>query len=133
MVSMPRLYVSRPCRNGADKQDIDRELKRACEDLITLCATNASKPLRTFLDQCSTYLSKPGATDLPSQSFATSEKIKEVHDTFKDSVKGQLERWTSDLMRYLQDAETVRVLVPPAQVCCITLRETVELTSRTRS
>jgi hypothetical protein len=100
----------------SNKQDIDRELKRACEDLITLCATNASKPLRSFLDQCSTYLSRPGSTDLPSQPFATPEKIKEVHDTFKNSVKGQLERWTSDLMKYLQDAETVRVLVPPAQV-----------------
>ena len=120
MVSMPRLYVSQACSITTDKQDIDRELKRACEDLITLCATNASKPLRTFLDQCSTYLSKPGATDLPSQPFATPEKIKEVHDTFRDSVRGELERWTSDLMRYLQDAETVRVLVPPAQVCCIT-------------
>jgi len=119
MVSTPRSYVDH-IQSGLTKQDIDRELKRACEDLITLCASNASKPLRSFLDQCSTYLSKPGSSDLPSQPFATPEKIKEVHDTFRNSVKGELERWTSDLMRYLQDAETVRVLVPPAQVCCIT-------------
>jgi hypothetical protein len=99
-----------------DEQDIDRELKRACEDLITLCATNASKPLRTFLDQCSAYLSKPNSTDLPSQPFATPERIKQVHDTFRDSAKGELDSWTGDLMRYLQDGETVRVLVPPAQV-----------------
>jgi hypothetical protein len=123
MVSTPRSYVSQLQSIRSNKQDIDRELKRACEDLITLCATNASKPLRTFLDQCSAYLSKPGSTDLPSQSFATPEKIKEVHDSFKDSVRGELERWTSDLMRYLQDAETVRVLVPPAQVCALILEE----------
>jgi hypothetical protein len=107
-------------------QDIDRELKRACEDLISLCALNASKPLRTFLDSCSTYLSKPNSTDLPAQPFASPEKIKEVHDTFKNSVKVELNNWTGELMRYLQDGETVRVLVPPAQVCFpsfVTIRE----------
>jgi hypothetical protein len=102
------------------KIDIDRELKRACEDLISLCATSAAQPLRTFLDQCSAHLSK-GANppDLPSQPFATPEKIKQVHDQFKNSVKGEVDRWTGDLMKYLQDGETVRVLVPPAQVCVL--------------
>jgi len=95
-------------------------LKRACEDLISLCAAQATKPLRTFLDNCSTYLSSSNPTDLPSQAFATPEKIKEVHEQFKSSVKGDLENWIAELMRYLQDGETVRVLVPPAQVSAIT-------------
>ena len=94
-------------------------MKRACEDLISLCAAQATKPLRAFLDSCSTYLSSTTSADLASQSFATPEKIKKVHEQFKSSVKGDLENWIAELMRYLQDGETVRVLVPPAQVSTI--------------
>ena len=46
-----------------------------------------------------------------------------MHNTFRDSAKGELDNWAEDLMRYLQDGETVRVLVPPAQVCCMTPEE----------
>lgn len=107
-------------RVPADEKDIDRELKRACEDLISLCAEAATRPLRTFLDQCTAYLSKTASSgqtsDLPAQAFASAEQIKEAHDTFKAHARGELDRWTADLMRYLQDGETVWVLVPPAHV-----------------
>lgn len=74
------------------------------------------------MDQCSTYLSRSGPNpDLPSQSFATPEKVKEVHDIFKAGVKGEVDGWAKGLMRYLQDEETVRVLIPPAQVSLIRL------------
>jgi hypothetical protein len=128
------------------RQDVDRELKRACEDLILHCTSSATLPLREFLDKCTAYLaskssaqptrhsagSNPGATtaststhasgasgDLATQSFATPEKVKEVHDEFKSGVKGRVEEWKNLVMVYLQDEETVRVLIPPAQVCMI--------------
>lgn len=105
-------------RHSTDQsKDIDRELKRACEDLISLCSLAATKPIRQFLDQASTYLSRAGPNpDLPAQGFGCPEKVKEVHDQFKDRVREEVEGWRGGLMRYLQDEETVRVLVPPAQV-----------------
>lgn len=69
------------------------------------------------MTQSTSYLSRTGPNpDLPAQAFASPEKVKEVHDLFKNSVKGEVEGWTKGLMRYLQDEETVRVLVIPAQV-----------------
>jgi hypothetical protein len=40
----------------------------------------------------------------------------QVHDEFKRTVVIGLESWKEKLMMYLQDEETVRVLLPPAQV-----------------
>jgi hypothetical protein len=99
-------------------QDVDRELKKACEDLILQCTQVTTLPLRTFLDKSAAYLSTRPAnsSDLPSQSFATVEKMMEVHDEFRKTVQEGIEAWKARLLLYLQDGETVRVLVPPAQV-----------------
>ena len=109
------------------KTDIDRELKRVCEDLIRLCADAASAPLREFLGQCTAYLStRPsggaaGASDLANQAFATPAKVKEAHDAFKAKAKGEFETWCEKTKGYLMDEETVGVLVPPAQVSCFSV------------
>ena len=81
-----------------------------------MVSSTATTPLRSFLDQCTAYLSRPGATDLSSQTFATPEKVLAVHADFRDSVRGHLRKWEEGLMRYLQDEETVLVLIPPAHV-----------------
>lgn len=117
------------------KTDIDRELKRACEDLISLLAVRSTRPLQSFIDQCSGHLSSPPNTTLPetdtkptasgsdlaSKPFATPDKVRAVHDEFRDSVKGEVETWKESLMKYLQDEETVRVLLPPATVSVLTI------------
>ncbi|RXK41165.1 hypothetical protein M231_01569 [Tremella mesenterica] len=99
------------------KTDVDRELKRACEDLISLCAARATLPLRTFIDRCTSYLSssRSSTSTLSDQTFASPQKVKEVHDEFRKLCVGEVDRWESRLMLYLGDEETVRVLVPPAQ------------------
>jgi hypothetical protein len=115
------------------RQDVDRELKRACEELINHCTRSATSSLRLYLEKCTAYLSSrphhahsaiPGSdangaasvTDLAGQEFATPDKVKAVHEEFKRSVVKELEEWKVRVMVYLQDEETVRVLVPPAQV-----------------
>lgn len=106
---------------SAHAQDVDRELKRACEDLINLCTQSATAPLSSFLAQCTAYLSSRPATsaDLSAQAFATPAKVNEVHDTFKADAKGKVDEWVATLRVYLQDEETVNVLVPPAQASII--------------
>ena len=96
---------------------MDRELKRACEDLIRLCAQSASAPIISFLSECTAYLSSrpPASADLSSQAFATPDKVKEVHDLFKSTAAQRVNEWVDHLRVYLQDEETVGVLVPPAQ------------------
>ncbi|OWZ31050.1 hypothetical protein C343_03746 [Cryptococcus neoformans C23] len=102
------------------RTDIDRALKASCEDLISLVATRATSPLRTFLDKCTAYIAKSAAssssakTDLSAQEFATSEKVKEVHEQFKSVCTTEVEEWKKELRMYLLDEDTVAVLVPPA-------------------
>ncbi len=89
-----------------------------CEDLIAQCTARATAPLRMFLDRCTAYLSTrtTSATDLSAQDFATPAKVLAVHEDFKKSVVGHVDEWKARLMMYLQDEETVKVLVPPAYV-----------------
>jgi hypothetical protein len=100
-------------------QDVDRELKRVCEEAIGQCADNATGPLRTWLDRCTKYLSQKSsrgqAADLASQDWATPEKVKAVHNAFQDTAEANIARWIASLVVYLQDEATVRVLIPPMQ------------------
>ena len=100
------------------KSDIDRELKKACEELIKLCISRATAPLGAFLRECTAYLSSrpSNATDLSSQTFATPEKVAEIHAEFLKGVKGHVEDWTKELWTYLREGDTVNVLVGPAQL-----------------
>lgn len=117
---MLRQSVLRPsCDRAHVRQDVDRELKRACEDLIQQCTVLAAAPIRQFMDKCTAFLStRPGSggVSLSAQTFATPEKVKEAHDEFKSSAGAQIDQWKSTLMLYLQDEETVKVLIPPTIV-----------------
>lgn len=115
-VSVTRVSVF----NADSPEDVDRELKRACEDLIQQCTTLSAQPIRQFMDKCTAYLStRPSGapSNLAEQAFATPDKVKEAHEAFKASSVAELQKWKSGLLLYLQDEETVKVLVPPAQVC----------------
>ena len=86
-----------------------------------MCTTLATRPLRTYLDRCTTYLSSrpANATDLSAQDFATPTKVLSVHDDFKGGVVAEVTEWEARLMTYLQDEETVKVLIPPVQVSAL--------------
>ncbi|WVR00004.1 hypothetical protein IAU59_007146 [Kwoniella sp. CBS 9459] len=113
------------------RTDVDRTLKIACEDLISLIVSRSVLPLRQFLDRCTLYLSRShrgsitgsasgsgsgsgGNSDLSGQDFARADKVKLVHDEFKSLAAKEVESWKAELRRYLEDEETVGVLVPPA-------------------
>ncbi|CAK9781075.1 Sec34-domain-containing protein [Cutaneotrichosporon oleaginosum] len=100
------------------KTDLDRELKRACEDLIERCTQAATAPLRAFLDRCTAHLSGRGGV-LSEQEWAKPASVAAVHDEFRKTAEEELLRWRRDLMLYLQDEETVRVLIPPAQISIV--------------
>lgn len=99
-------------------QDLDKELKRACEDLIERCTQAATAPLRAFLDRCTAHLSS-NAGKLAEQEWAKPAAVSAVHDEFRKTAEEELLRWRRELMLYLQDEETVRVLVPPAQISIV--------------
>ncbi|WWC63290.1 uncharacterized protein I303_105890 [Kwoniella dejecticola CBS 10117] len=100
------------------RTDVDRNLKIACEDLISLVVLRSTLPLKTFLDRCTAYLArsqKGVSSDLSGQEFAKSEQVKMIHSEFKDLVSVEFGLWKKKLRGYLEDEDTVMVLIPPAQ------------------
>ena len=77
---------------------------------------SATTPLRTFVQKANTYLAT-GSKDISSQEWGTPQMIRTAHDEFKSTAAQKVEEWKARLMVYLGDEETVKVLVPPAQVC----------------
>ncbi|WWC90718.1 uncharacterized protein L201_005655 [Kwoniella dendrophila CBS 6074] len=101
------------------RTDVDRTLKIACEELISLIVTRSTKPLREFLDKCTTHLSRKSGSngtmsDLSSQEFSKPDNVKLIHEEFKTSLLKEFSNWKIELRRYLEDEETVEVLIPPA-------------------
>jgi hypothetical protein len=108
-------------------QEVDRELKRACEETIEYCRDQSVAGLKAFTDKATRYLaSKRGSgpgSDLPSQPWATNDQLKAVVDEFQRTCQQTVKTWMSNLRLYLQDEATVQVLFPPLQVstgrsCC---------------
>ncbi|WVR07593.1 hypothetical protein IAU60_004635 [Kwoniella sp. DSM 27419] len=107
------------------RTDVDRNLKIACEELISLAVSHSTLSIRQFLDRCTLYLSRshrgditagagPATSDLSGQDFAKAVRVKEIHEEFKSAAVKEVGRWKGELRRYLEDEETVSVLVPPA-------------------
>ncbi|WWC71562.1 uncharacterized protein I206_105520 [Kwoniella pini CBS 10737] len=100
------------------RTDVDRNLKIACEDLISLVVLRSTLPLKGFLDKCTAYLAKSQRgqnSDLSGQEFSKSENVKIIHNEFKDLVILEFGEWKKKLRNYLEDEDTVMVLIPPAQ------------------
>nr|XP_019044681.1 hypothetical protein I302_06594 [Kwoniella bestiolae CBS 10118]OCF23611.1 hypothetical protein I302_06594 [Kwoniella bestiolae CBS 10118] len=116
------------------RTDVDRTLKIACEDLISLVVHKSTLPLKNFLDKCTLYLTKSASTrgsishtllsgstaggnvsDLSGQEFSNPAQVKLVHEEFKTLLNNEFKAWKDELRRYLEDEETVQVLIPPAQ------------------
>jgi len=97
------------------KADVDRELKRVCEDLIAQCAADATAPAKAFLDRCTLHLSSGRSGDLATQPWATSDKVLEVQEAVKAATEKKVPEWIDNLKLYLQDEATVKVLIPPLQ------------------
>jgi len=104
------------------KTDLDRALKRTCEDLIRDAARELVRPVRAFLDRCTAFLSAspaggvetgPAGKDLPGQTWASSEAVGRLHAEFTGEVAGKAGAVVAKLRAYLDQEKTVAVLVPP--------------------
>lgn len=111
-------YGARAPRVEPDaKADLDAALKAACEVLIAHAVSAATAPLTQFMEKAEAYLATASAekSELGQQEWATPAAVETTTEEFRKSALEELERWTSQLRLYLQDEETVRVLLPPAQ------------------
>ncbi|TNY17093.1 hypothetical protein DMC30DRAFT_420120, partial [Rhodotorula diobovata] len=89
---------------------------RACESLITSSSTALTSNLRTFLDQCTAFLSSPSPQargGLTEQEWATPKRVLELHASFRDKLEERAVSVVRRMRVFLVEDKTVGVLLPP--------------------
>ncbi|KAI7847278.1 Sec34-like family-domain-containing protein [Circinella umbellata] len=92
------------------RRDIDRELKRVCEDFIMDCVQGASEPLTNFMIKISTVR--------PDSIETQKTLIKDVQDTadqFKESTSERIRFVLKKLREYVNDYKIENILMKPIQ------------------
>lgn len=98
------------------KADLDAALKAACEVLISQAVSSATSSLTQFIEKAEAFLAThTEKSELEKEEWATPAAVESLTEEFRKNTLEQLEKWTGQLRLYLQDEETVRVLLPPAQ------------------
>ncbi|KAF9241866.1 Sec34-like family-domain-containing protein [Melanogaster broomeanus] len=103
------------------RHDIDQDLKRACQNLISLCTQAPCDPLREWVDRVRAFNSSravPPLTNqagsvplLTEQNWACQSAAEDLHAKFVESCERDLRAAVTKLRLYLEDNRTVSVLV----------------------
>ncbi|KAI8137696.1 Sec34-like family-domain-containing protein [Fennellomyces sp. T-0311] len=101
------------------RRDIDRELKRVCEDFITDCARGAAEPLTNFMVKLRAIVYSQIST-LRSAHIETRDQTlpKDVRDTaaqFKESAGERIGFVLRKLREYVNDYKIEQILMKPIQ------------------
>jgi len=98
------------------KENIDDDLKRACETVIELCSSVVTLPLHTFME---TLVASQGITSskakTPSQDTLSAEGAFVTENEFYRSLEREIPALASRLRLYLDDSGTVSVLLSHIQ------------------
>ncbi|KAF9227177.1 Sec34-domain-containing protein [Gyrodon lividus] len=103
------------------RHDIDQDLKRACQNLIMLCAKAPCDPLREWVDRVRAFSTSRGASPLTNepglvpplteQDWARQSAAEDLHAKFLESCERDLRAAVTKLRLYLENNRTVSVLV----------------------
>ncbi|KIJ68059.1 hypothetical protein HYDPIDRAFT_107669 [Hydnomerulius pinastri MD-312] len=106
------------------RHDIDQDLKRACQTLISLCARPPCEPLREWVDRVRAFTtSRVSAPPLPNQTgpgptpvlteqpWANQSAAEDLHNKFAEACERDLRASVTKLRLYLEDNRTVSVLL----------------------
>lgn len=102
-------------------QEIDQDLKRACQNLISLCVKDPCELLQAWVDRVrafNTSRSVNSPTNLPvpvplltEQDWARQSTAEDLHAKFVESCERDLRAAVTKLRLYLEDNRTVSVLL----------------------
>ncbi|KAG1812095.1 Sec34-like family-domain-containing protein [Suillus subaureus] len=100
------------------RHDIDQDLKRACQEVISFCAKLPCEPLqewvdrvRAFNDARVAFLPGSQAPLLTEQEWAKQAIAENLHQVFVEACERDLRSFVTKLRLYLEDDRTVSVLV----------------------
>ncbi|KAH7911024.1 Sec34-like family-domain-containing protein [Hygrophoropsis aurantiaca] len=99
------------------KHDIDQDLKRACQDVISYCASPLCEPLRDWVDRIRIHnsaraaLADRDAPLLTEQEWAQQSAAEDLNTKFAEALERDLRSSVTRMRLYLEDDRTVSVLV----------------------
>ncbi|KAG1790485.1 Sec34-like family-domain-containing protein [Suillus plorans] len=100
------------------RHDIDQDLKRACQEVISFCARLPCEPLREWVNRVQAFNDarisfSPGsqAPLLTEQEWAKHAIAENLHQVFIEACERDLRSFVTKLRLYLEDDRTVSVLV----------------------
>ena len=113
------------------KRELDQSLKTACEDFMAQSSLLVTSAIRAYLTRCQAYLSSKtdasksvDGTSLAEQSWATPDIVKGLHNAFlaeeqsgsdTASLTSSMQDVLAKMRLYLDEEQTVAVLLPPVQ------------------
>lgn len=102
-------------------QEIDQNLKRACQNLISLCAKGPCEPLQEWVGRVRAFNTSRTVTPLTDppepvpllteQDWARQSAAEDLHAKFVESCERDLRAAVTKLRLYLEDNRTVSVLL----------------------
>ncbi|RUS30631.1 hypothetical protein BC938DRAFT_479139 [Jimgerdemannia flammicorona] len=107
--------------NADSKREVDKELKRVCEEFILETVKAAVEPVASFLLKVSAFRLRNDLKPvnqkllLREQPFALQANVAEIADAFRESVRSRLTFAMARLSEYLSDRKTEIVLLKPMQ------------------
>ncbi|KAI9314096.1 Sec34-like family-domain-containing protein [Dichotomocladium elegans] len=97
------------------RREIDRELKRVCEDFISDCVHGAVEPLTKFMIKASVT----GSSHNKETAGSFADNIRETMDQFKESASERIRFVVKKLHEYVADYKIEQILMKPIQVLFI--------------
>ncbi|KAL4078302.1 Sec34-like family-domain-containing protein [Scleroderma yunnanense] len=114
-LGMPRVHDNIP----DSRHDIDQDLKRACQSVISLCSKPLCEPLREWVDRVHAFNASRSVSLHPNQPspllteqpWARQPIAEELHRKFVEACERDLRIFVTKLKLYLEDSRTVAVLL----------------------
>lgn len=101
------------------RHDIDQDLKRACQNVISLCSKPLCKPLREWVDRVRAFNASRSVSSHPNQPkpllteqpWAAQSVADELHGKFVEACERDLRISVTRMKLYLEDNRTVSILL----------------------
>lgn len=98
------------------RQELDQNLKIVCQRFIQHVALLCNTGLLSFLAKVEAFVAADAHAVLRTETFATPERVREVLTTCQSDVRTQMKNFSKLLALYLNNPETIEILVKPIRM-----------------
>ncbi|KIL64608.1 hypothetical protein M378DRAFT_126439 [Amanita muscaria Koide BX008] len=93
------------------KSDIDHDLRRTCENVITYCVAYVCRPITSWTDRVREHAVTSKPSTIAAETWANQAAVEELDRNFREAADRDLRSSVNQIRFYLEDERTVNVLV----------------------